>query len=113
MSECHATVCRGCCCGRKDSWEAARRLALLRSLIKQVRVSDCLGPCDRRDVVVVTPSRDMRKKGAKTVWLGWVNDEAVIELIGNWIRAGGPGRRPMPRDLDIHRFKPAPRRKTG
>lgn len=113
MNESHATVCRGCCCGTSDPVQAKVRLELLRALVNRVRVSDCLGPCARKDVVVVSPSKEARKQGAGNVWLGWINDDNAMREVGEWIQQGGPGCAPMPINLALHRFAPDKRSKAS
>jgi (2Fe-2S) ferredoxin len=73
-----------------------------------VTVSDCLGPCERRDVVVVRPSRSGRAHGGRPVWLGWADDR-VSEAVQAWVRVGGPGHALLPALLELHQFAaPAP-----
>ncbi len=79
-----------------------------------VRVSDCLGPCERSNVAVVVPSRAARRGGARPVWLGRVLDDDAIDAIAAWASAGGPGRAAPPPLLDLHRFRPTGiRRESG
>ena len=65
------TICRGCCCGNterglpevpvewlKGEW---RRRELLKRV--QLTISECVGPCDVPNVVVITSS-------SRTEWLG-------------------------------------------
>jgi hypothetical protein len=56
-----------------------------------VRVADCLGPCERADVVVVGPSPQGRKLGARPVWVARAGSERVADALAEWTRAGGPG----------------------
>ncbi len=108
MNACSVTVCRGCCCGREDPTGAD---ALLRSLVDSlpghlIRTSDCLGPCERKDVIVVNPSASARRRGARPVWLGWMRKTvAVLELV-EWVETGGPGEADIPSGLDLHTFRP-------
>lgn len=67
----------------------------------KVRVTDCLGPCERANVVVVPTDE-------KRVWLGeMVSDERVDALV-DWLKTGGT----LPPVLDDARF-PAPRPSRG
>ncbi|GGV53395.1 hypothetical protein GCM10010293_66570 [Streptomyces griseoflavus] len=65
-----ATVCRGCCRGTPEAPgpdRTARLRALRRALdgTATVRVTDCLGACERADVVVVQPSAEGRGSGGR------------------------------------------------
>ncbi|HWG98903.1 MAG TPA: hypothetical protein VNV66_06180 [Pilimelia sp.] len=112
-------VCRGCCCGDAakhpdvDHADHLRRLSASSASAAgppaRVRVSDCLGPCTQANVVVVTPAPAARRRGARPVWLGLVNDDGAVELLDSWLRAGGPGAAPLPAPLHLHRFDPPPR----
>jgi hypothetical protein len=107
MSGCKVTVCRGCCCGQADPRAAAQLLAYLRSLVRQVRIVDCLGPCDHRDVVVVSPDPVMRKRGIRPIWLGWITHPQLVDDLATWVRNGGPGRSDIPEALELLAFRPA------
>lgn len=91
------TVCRGCCCGthtKHPGVDHAARLEHLRDLahgVAQVRTADCLGPCERSDVVVVAPSAAGRRAGARTVWIGRIGPDHVLADIASWVAEGGPG----------------------
>jgi hypothetical protein len=112
---CTVFLCRGCCCGTRRKYPDVDHDALLHRLREhvgqagQVRVSDCLGPCERSNVAVVVASRSARRGGARPVWLGWVLDDDAVDAIAGWIRAGGPGVSDPPVELALHRFAP-PRR---
>jgi hypothetical protein len=117
MSQGSVTVCRGCCCGREDPAAAE---ALLQSLVNSlpghlIRKTDCLGPCERKDVIVVSPSVKARQRGARPVWLGWMRDDTSMRELVDWVVAGGPGDAPMPSGLDLHIFRASRkvRRKAG
>lgn len=106
------TVCRGCCCGtakKRPGVDHAARLSALRALVGDaatVRVTDCLGPCERSDVVVVNPSRTARRSGARPVWLGRLNGRHEGAAIADWVRSGGPGVAELPESLRRGRFVP-------
>ena len=62
-ASCTVVVCRGCCCGdarKHPGTDHAWQLELLRAGAAehgfQVRTTDCLGPCDQANVIVVRPS---------------------------------------------------------
>ncbi len=106
------TVCRGCCCGttkKRPGVDHGARLERLRSLVGDsgsVRVTDCLGPCERSDVVVVNPAPDARRSGARPVWLGLLNGRHEASAIADWVRAGGPGVAELPESLRRAPFTP-------
>lgn len=106
------TVCRGCCCGtvkKHPTIDHGARLANLRDLVEGVanlRMSDCLGPCDRSNVVVVSPSRRGQQAGGRPRWLGHVLDARAETDISNWLRDGGPGLAQPPEALAVHLFRP-------
>lgn len=91
------TVCRGCCCGTEKKFPGVDHAARLERLqeaavgVARIRVSDCLGPCERSDIFVVNPSREGRRAGARTVWVGRATSESVQDDIVAWAAAGGPG----------------------
>jgi hypothetical protein len=107
------TVCRGCCCGtekKRPGVDHAARLDALEELLgddARMRVTDCLGPCERSDVVVVSPSPSARRAGARPVWLGRLNGRHESAAIADWVRAGGPGVAALPESLGRAPF-PAP-----
>lgn len=106
------TVCRGCCCGtekKRPGVDHAARLDALRDLLgatARFRVTDCLGPCERSDVVVVSPSAAARRDGARPVWLGRLNGRHESGAIADWVRAGGPGVAELPESLRRSPFRP-------
>jgi hypothetical protein len=114
---CTVTVCRGCCCGSPkrgaDAVAAAREQAeLLRAAAGEgdarfeLRVSDCLGPCDHADVVVVQPSTAGRLRGGRPVWIGWSTAQGCTDDLLAWVAAGGPGLAPLPPALELQTFRP-------
>jgi hypothetical protein len=113
---CTITVCRGCCCGndRKHPGidHAGQLNRLRRQLAREVRVrlaEDCVGPCSRANVIVVSPSRGGRAAGGRPVWLGFVRSNDVIDDISAWANAGGPGIAELPAILELHVFTPPKR----
>ncbi|OPX11980.1 hypothetical protein B1790_05925 [Mycobacterium sp. AT1] len=108
------TVCRGCCCGtakKHPTIDHDARLADLRELVEGIgnlRTSECLGPCERSNVVVVSPSGRGHRAGGRPTWLGHVLDARAEADIANWLRDGGPGLAPHPEALTPHRFRPGP-----
>ena len=91
------TVCRGCCCGTERKSPGADHAGVLSTIdavagaSANVRVADCLGPCERADVVVVGPSPEGRRRGARPVWVARVGSTRVAEALTEWVRDGGPG----------------------
>lgn len=108
------TVCRGCCCGtskKRPGVDHEARVEALRALLGDratLRVTDCLGPCERSDVVVVSPTPDARRAGARPVWLGQLNGRHESAAISDWVRAGGPGVAELPESLRRSRFRGDP-----
>ncbi|MFJ9656368.1 (2Fe-2S) ferredoxin domain-containing protein [Streptomyces griseoflavus] len=108
------TVCRGCCRGTPEAPgpdRTARPRALRRALdgTATVRVTDCLGACERADVVVVQPSAEGRGSGGRPVRLGLVDDPDTTAGIVTWVRDGGPGLAERPGILDLRAFRPSRR----
>jgi hypothetical protein len=104
-------VCRGCCCGsaeKRPDVDHDGRFAELRSFARAhpsratVRTSECLGPCEHADLVVICPSPAARRAGARPIWLGLVDEYAVAAIVA-WLRRGGPGVADLPAGLDLHR----------
>lgn len=115
------TVCRGCCCGttkKQPGVDHAARLDALREQLgslANLRVTDCLGPCERSDVMVVSPSPSARRDGARPVWLGQLNGRHESTAITEWVHAGGPGAVELPESLrrgQFHGPRRLPRRST-
>jgi hypothetical protein len=115
---CVVTLCRGCCCGtvrKHPGFDHAGQVVDLRRRVgagARVRTSECLNVCDRSNVLVVQPSPDARRRGARPVWLGGMLDAAGTAQVAGWVRAGGPGAAPMPPGLARHvlaapRWKPS------
>ncbi|MGQ0845397.1 MAG: hypothetical protein ACT4QF_14830 [Sporichthyaceae bacterium] len=90
------TVCRGCCCGNPDKRhpfgpgaptpdEAWFELAeACDAAGHRMRASECLGPCENADVVVVVGS------GRKPLWLGEIRRPEQLARVAAWLRAGAP-----------------------
>lgn len=62
-------------------------------------VTDCLGPCENSNVIVVTPSRLARLFGGRPTWLGRILDDDAVESLAQWLHAGGPGLAETPAAL--------------
>lgn len=79
-------VCRGCCCGTAEKLpdvDHEDHLARLRSAVADrpaaaLRTVDCLGPCERANVVVV-------RKGAQRWWFGEIREQSEIDELTGWI----------------------------
>lgn len=72
-----------------------------------VRTTDCLGPCGQANVIVVQPSTEGRRRGARAAWIGWALDDDCTDDILAWVRAGGPGLAELPATLELQTI-PAP-----
>ncbi|MER6787517.1 (2Fe-2S) ferredoxin domain-containing protein [Streptomyces sp. NPDC000658] len=112
---CTLVVCRGCCCGvarKHPGFDHAWQLERLRAAAAasgggfQVRTTDCLGPCDQANVVVVQPSADGRRAGGRATWVGFAMDDDCTEEILEWAAAGGPGVAPPPATLEMQFVSP-------
>lgn len=107
---CTLVVCRGCCCGdpRKypgydHDWQLDRLRAAATASAGRlaVRTTDCLGPCDQANVIVVQPSGEGARRGGKAVWIGWSMGDDCTDEILRWAEAGGPGVAPPPPTLEL------------
>ncbi|MGW0945310.1 (2Fe-2S) ferredoxin domain-containing protein [Streptomyces sp. NPDC002623] len=112
---CTLVVCRGCCCGdarKHPGFDHDRQLERLRSAAAAsggafaVRTTDCLGPCDQANVVVVQPSAAGRRAGGRATWVGFAMDDDGTEEILAWAAAGGPGVTAPPVALELQFIEP-------
>jgi (2Fe-2S) ferredoxin len=71
-----------------------------------VRTSDCLGPCDQANVVVVQPSGAGRRAGGQVTWIGFARGDDCTEELIEWATAGGPGIAPPPAALELQVVRP-------
>jgi hypothetical protein len=101
-------MCRGCCCGTTRKHPGVDHDAIAEVLegatgpeAELVRV-DCLWACDLSNVVVVNPSSEARRQGARPVWLAHVNTIESAMAVAQWVRLGGPGVADAPDDLQVH-----------
>ncbi|MFE1885929.1 MULTISPECIES: (2Fe-2S) ferredoxin domain-containing protein [Streptomyces] len=108
-------VCRGCCCGnpaKHPGTDHDRQLDRLRAAAAEggfaVRTTDCLGPCDQANVVVVRPSAEGRRAGGRPVWIGFALDDDCTAEVAEWARTGGPGLAEPPLALELQMIE-APR----
>jgi (2Fe-2S) ferredoxin len=106
-------LCRGCCCGSPSKRPAVDHTAQRERLERfaadhapdvRLVVSDCLGPCEQANVVVIRPSATGRQAGARPVWFGLVDDLAA-DLLEEWLEQGGPGIAEMPPLLELQRIE--------
>lgn len=94
-------LCRGCCCGTEtehpgvdhDALEQAARDGVEPAGIR-VRTTDCLGPCDAGNVVVV-------HAGGQRRWFGRMNSLAATEELAAVLAEQGDARR-LPPALQRH-----------
>lgn len=104
-------VCRGCCCGTAGQSPAVdhdgqlERLRTATETVKgsKLRTVDCLGPCERANVVVV-------RRGSTRWWLGDVVDDAQVDTLAEWLTdpAGDP-----PAGLVFERPRPTRQRQLA
>ena len=90
-------MCRGCCCGTVRKHPLVDHDTIADVLehtagpdVEVVRV-DCLWACDLSNVVVVNPSAQARRQGARPAWLAKVNTVERACAVADWVRRGGPG----------------------
>ncbi|PRH78899.1 hypothetical protein C6N75_12450 [Streptomyces solincola] len=112
---CTLVVCRGCCCGDARKHPGTDHAGQLRRLRQAaavsggrlaVRTSDCLGPCGQANIVVVQPSGEARRKGARAAWIGFTLDDDCLDEILAWVAAGGPGVAEPPAALALQLVDP-------
>ncbi|MER6573658.1 (2Fe-2S) ferredoxin domain-containing protein [Streptomyces sp. NPDC001093] len=110
---CTLVVCRGCCCGnpRKHpgtdhAWQLDRLRAGAAERGFQLRTTDCLGPCDQANVIVVQPSTAGRRAGGRAVWVGFAMDDDSTDDLLRWAQAGGPGIAEPPATLALQFIRP-------
>ncbi|MEU3464261.1 (2Fe-2S) ferredoxin domain-containing protein [Streptomyces sp. NPDC006733] len=114
---CTLVVCRGCCCGnagKHPGTDHQGQLDRLRAAAADsggrlaLRTTDCLGPCDQANIVVVQPSAEGRRKGGRAVWIGFATDDGSTDDILAWVAAGGPGETAPPATLALQIVTPRP-----
>jgi hypothetical protein len=112
---CTLIVCRGCCCGnprKHPGADHAWQLDRLRAAAAgsggrlAVRTTDCLGPCDQGNIIVVHPCAEGRRKGGHATWIGFAMDDACTDDILRWAAAGGPGVTEPPPTLELQVIRP-------
>lgn len=57
-------------------------------------------------MIVVQPTSEARRRGARAAWFGWALDDTATDEIIAWATSGGPGSTPVPPTLDLHRIEP-------
>jgi len=95
-------LCAGETLGATDPLPGGQ-LARLRSLADagaaRLTLVECLDECERGDVVVARPTGASRRSGARPVWFERLAGTAATAELTAWLRAGGPGRAPVPDTL--------------
>lgn len=104
------TVCR-LCAGEtlatsdpRPGGQLARIEAIAATGDAGLTLVDCLDACERGDVVVVRPSPAARAEHGP-VWFERLAGDAPSEDLHRWVRAGGPGRSPVPESLEPLRIE--------
>ena len=69
----------------------------------QLAFVECLDECGRGDVVVARPGAGSRRLGGP-VWFAGLAGDGATDAFRDWLRAGGPGRAPLPGLLEVLRF---------
>ena len=100
-------MCRGCCCGttRKhpdvDHDGIAAILEEATGVDAELVRVDCLWACDLSNVVVVNPTAQARREGARPAWVAHVNTLEQARAVADWVRQGGPGVADPPHELAV------------
>ncbi|WAZ25630.1 (2Fe-2S) ferredoxin domain-containing protein [Streptomyces cinnabarinus] len=112
-SACTLVVCRGCCCGnarKHPGTDHEGQLEVLRAAAAEhgvrIRTTDCLGPCDQANVIVVGPSAAGRRAGGRPTWIGFATDHDSTDEVVRWVAAGGPGVAKPPVTLELQFIDP-------
>ncbi len=97
-------ACRGCCCGtdaKHPDVDHDAHLARLRRAAEEAGARlwtvDCLGPCERSNVVVV-------RSGAQRRWFGGLLSDDAVASVASWVETGATG--PVPRSAAPFAFSP-------
>lgn len=100
-------MCRGCCCGTTRKHPEVDHDGIAEILQRAthpeaelVRV-DCLWACDLSNVVVVNPTAEARRQGARPAWVAHVNTLERARAVADWVRQGGPGVADPPHELTV------------
>lgn len=107
MNSLSVAVCRGCCCGTADKHaevDHQAHLEMLRTAIRsnnraRLWETNCLGPCDRSNVVVV-------RSGAVRRWFGPLLTDGETDLLATWVADGCQDEPPS--ELEHLLFEPQP-----
>ena len=107
-------VCRGCCCGNHDGPDHERHLDVITDAATsaggRVKVTNCIGPCDRKNVVVV---RTRPPEGRWTARYYSAVDDIEVEALCTWF-ASGVLEHPEPTELSAVHFEwPLPRSRSA
>ncbi|WP_045299696.1 hypothetical protein [Saccharothrix sp. ST-888] len=100
-------LCRGCCCGsaaKRPGTDHPGQLSALAEAVEDLPaanlvVTDCLGPCELANVVVVrTRGRLPGERRTAPVWFGNVTDPSDTADLCAWVRQLGLGVERVPHD---------------
>jgi hypothetical protein len=96
-------LCDACCCGTERKHPGVDHAAIRERLGSAAELAggrsrrvDCLGVCERSNVVVV------KSRSSGTFWVGEVLDEPVVAALESWIGRGAP--LPLPANVLSHVF---------
>ncbi|GKQ40738.1 hypothetical protein ALMP_72610 [Streptomyces sp. A012304] len=92
--------------GTDHSWQLDRLRAAAAEHGFQVRTTDCLGPCDQANVIVVQPSAAGRRAGGRATWIGFAMDDDCTDDVLRWAADGGPGVAKPPATLELQFIRP-------
>ncbi|GAB2720143.1 hypothetical protein GCM10010442_46650 [Kitasatospora kifunensis] len=111
-------LCRGCCCGSPAKHPDVDHEAQLSQLAAaaddlahvRLRTTDCLGPCERANVVVIrSHARQSDGRRTRPLWLGNLTTTEDTAALCDWLRqpAAEDGPASLPARLKALRI-PAP-----
>ena len=88
-------ICRGCCCGKKTGQSSGAdlretALSMLHEFNVQVETTECLGPCEQGDIVVILPTLSERLSGLKPLWFGQMHSFTLTALLAECLMKGFP-----------------------
>lgn len=97
-------ICRGCCCGtdkhpdvdHEAQVETLRVAVAVRPRTK-LYTTECLGPCERSNVIVVRTGKTKR-------WFGGMLGEHSTEALAAWVADGAGGE--VPPEIELFEFLP-------
>jgi hypothetical protein len=100
-------LCKGCCCGRTDRGLPEVPVERIKAIWQkeklnrtiQLTISDCLGPCDVPNVVLILTAE-------RTEWLSRIEGDAAYDTLIQWARDCHASQAvvPIPNALALYRL---------